>query len=306
MSLGSKKDTYIIIPVHNRKEITLDCLSSLEKVGALKKYAVVVVDDGSTDGTEDAISMRFQSILILKGTGDLWWTGAIKLGMEYAYEKGASNIIWLNDDCHLTENVFEPIVQYCLMHKVIMGVQGHKPDLPTNITFGGKVKTWKGFRLLNIAHQQIKTCDLLSGNLVCIPRKVIELVGYPDSVATPHYGGDSLYLLKAKKAGFDLFINTWHTVLDQGAQESWLYPINWLTTEGDPFQLIRLALTPQSGLNWNVWLRLNWEAYGLWGLIMFAKKYLSIILLTVLRFLPLSLRKSLVVIASPKLIRDVT
>lgn len=286
---SSEKNIYLIIPVHNRKEITLGCLDNLERVGVLKKYSVVVVDDGSTDGTGEEITTKFPSILLLKGTGNLWWTGAIKLGMEYAYQRAASHIFWLNDDCCLTVDVFESIAQYCNEHTAIVGAQGYKVDSPQEITFGGKVKTWKGFRLIKNLNNQIASCDLLSGNLVCIPRQVITSIGYPDPVIAPHYGGDSLYLIRAKKAGFDLFIDARNTIYDMGAQGSRLYPTNWLA-EGEALHLIRLALTPQSGLSWRIWLKLNWEVYGCWGLVMFAKKYLSIVLLTLIRLLPLSCR----------------
>jgi|YNPMSStandDraft_2_1061718.scaffolds.fasta_scaffold131259_1 GT2 family glycosyltransferase len=42
-------NAFIIIPVHNRKSITLKCLDNLEKNGDLARFRVVVVDDGSTD-----------------------------------------------------------------------------------------------------------------------------------------------------------------------------------------------------------------------------------------------------------------
>lgn len=282
-----EKNIYLIIPVHNRKEITLGCLDNLERVGVLKKYSVVVVDDGSTDGTGEEIITKFPSILLLKGTGNLWWTGAIKLGMEYAYQRAGSHIFWLNDDCCLTADVFESIAQYCSEHTAIVGAQGYRVDSPQEITFGGKVKTWKGFRLIKGLNNHVTSCDLLSGNLVCIPRQVITSIGYPDPIIAPHYGGDSLYLIRAKKAGFDLFIDARHTIYDTGAQGSRLYPTNWLV-EGEALHLIRLALTPQSGLSWRIWLQLNWQAYGCWGLAMFSKKYLSIVLLTLIRLLPLS------------------
>ena len=80
-----KENVYIIIPVHNRKEITLKCLDTLKQNGDLDKYYVIVIDDGSTDGTSEAIQSLYPDVIILTGDGNLWWTGAIKKGMEYAY-----------------------------------------------------------------------------------------------------------------------------------------------------------------------------------------------------------------------------
>ena len=44
----NNKSIYIIIPVHNRKTLTLDCLENLKTNGDLQKYHVIVVDDGSS------------------------------------------------------------------------------------------------------------------------------------------------------------------------------------------------------------------------------------------------------------------
>jgi GT2 family glycosyltransferase len=43
------KSVHIIIPVHNRKTLTLACLENLKTNGDLNKHHVIVVDDGSGD-----------------------------------------------------------------------------------------------------------------------------------------------------------------------------------------------------------------------------------------------------------------
>jgi GT2 family glycosyltransferase len=72
-----KQSIYIIIPVHNRKQITIACLENLNACDDLQKYHVIVVDDGSTDGTAEAIRSQYPIVEILTGDGNLWWTGAI-------------------------------------------------------------------------------------------------------------------------------------------------------------------------------------------------------------------------------------
>ncbi len=284
---------YIVIPVHNRKALTLACLENLKTNGDLQKYQVIVVDDGSSDRTSEEVTENYPEVTILTGDGNLWWTRAIALGMKYAYERDADFLIWLNDDCQLSNGSIDNLVSFAREHQgAIVGCQGVEPENPTKIVFGGKVRTWQGYRFINPAANMVVPCDLLSGNIVCLPRVVVDRIGYPNPKLVPHYGGDSLYLILAQKAGFQIYVDTRSNVYSVPG-ESKLYPKQWLLGEGAPLDILKLVFVPQSGLSWQVWLKLNWEAYSIWGVVMFLKKYASIMLITCLRFLPLEFRYKL-------------
>ncbi len=285
--------TFIVMPVHNRKGITLASLQLLDRNADLYHFTVVIVDDGSTDGTGVEICASYPMVTVLQGDGTLWWTGAIRQGMEYALSQGADYLIWLNDDCRLAPGTLDGLVQFCRDHpNAIVGAQGFEHDSPSRLSFGGKRKTWQGYRFLTVPPGQTVPCDLLSGNLVCMPRAVVEAIGYPDPQTSPHYGGDSLYLLRAQQAGFQLFVDSRYPVYNQSA-EARLCPSDWLMAPGDPWQIVRLAFNPYSGLSWRLWWRLNWQAFGPWGLVMFLKKYVSIFPITILRLLPMPTRQRL-------------
>jgi GT2 family glycosyltransferase len=288
-----KESIYIIIPVHNRKSLTLACLKNLKTNGDLQKYQVIVVDDGSSDRTAEEVTANYPEVTILKSDGNLWWTGAIAMGMKYAYEHGAEYFIWLNDDCQLSDRTIENLVDFASEHQnAIIGCQGVERENLNEIAFGGKLKTWKGYRFIQPPINTVTNCDLLSGNIVCIPRSVVDQIGYPDASFTPHYGGDALYLILAKKAGFSIYVDTRSMVYSLHG-ESKLYPQKWLLGTGKALDILKLVFVPQSGLSWRVWLKINWEAYAVWGIVMFLKKYLSILLITGLRFLPLKIRRKL-------------
>lgn len=92
----------IIVPVHNRSQITLrfvDCLLAQ----TYQNYVLVLVDDGSTDGTAEVVADRVlpEKLVILRGDGNLWWAGALQLGYEWLRQRGISNdeaVLICNDD----------------------------------------------------------------------------------------------------------------------------------------------------------------------------------------------------------------
>lgn len=67
---------HIIIPVHNRLNFTIDCLNSLKKQDIYNQFNLIVVDDGSTDGTSEYLKKNFPEVKILNGDGSLYWGGA--------------------------------------------------------------------------------------------------------------------------------------------------------------------------------------------------------------------------------------
>ena len=298
-SVTQKEPVYIIIPVHNRKQITLKCLENLKQCGDLQRYYTVVVDDGSTDGTSEAIDALYPEVTILSGDGNLWWTGAIKKGMEYAYQQGAEYFIWLNDDCLVIPNTLKKLVTFCSDNlNSIIGCQGVNQHNHEQIDFGGKIRKWGNYIMINCPNGKILECDMLSGNLVCIAQAVIKKIGFPQPDLVPHYGGDSLFLILARKAKFKIFVDSRDEIFNISG-ESKVAPQHWLLQDGKPDEIIKLFFAPYSLYSWRVWLTLNREEYGiLLGTLSFMIYYgirfaIPITLITILRFLPLSLRYQL-------------
>ncbi|MCT0252772.1 MULTISPECIES: glycosyltransferase family 2 protein [unclassified Synechocystis] len=221
-----KEPVYVIIPVHNRKAITLQCLENLKINNDLDKYHVVVVDDGSTDGTSEAIGIQYPDVILLHGDGNLWWTGAIKMGMEYAYEQGAEYFIWLNDDCYPEKGAIDLLINTCRFSlKTIVGAQSFDSKTGSPSYGGIKIIRNKIFPI-NALEKVLTLCDGLNGNLVCFPISVIDDIGYPPSDILPQYHGDSTYTKLAKNAGYILFINGKAISLcdNQHLRVSWLNP----------------------------------------------------------------------------------
>lgn len=190
---------YVLIPVHNRKQITLNCLEHLQQLGDLQRYQVVVVDDGSQDGTKLAIKTLYPEVKVLEGDGNLWWTGAMALGMEYTHSQGADYFIWLNDDCLPQSQTLSKIVEFMTNHpETITSANFYTDSTSKTPIYCG----FKGRTSLLANPGEVIYVEGTSGWCVGIPATVFRQIGAPEVDKFPHYGGDSMYTLKATRAGF--------------------------------------------------------------------------------------------------------
>lgn len=194
---------WILLPVHNRRELTLGCLRHLEATGAFARFRVLVVDDGSTDGTADAISHAFPTVRIVTGNGQLWWTGAIALGMQEADRGGGNTIIWLNDDCLPEPGSLERLLARAEQNPpTIVGAVCHTDaGTPVASAFTGRVP-----RTTPPPGAEEIFVDGLSGFCVAVPREVWTAIGFPDPARFPHYFGDNAYTIRARQAGFSVVL----------------------------------------------------------------------------------------------------
>ncbi|PSB25984.1 glycosyltransferase family 2 protein [Stenomitos frigidus] len=282
MTSAALHSIYILIPVHNRKSTTLHCLSELDRLGDLQRYTVVVIDDSSTDGTAAAIQSLYPTVKVLNGDGTLWWTGAIRKGMEYAYEQGAAAFIWLNDDTLPTMGCLAMIVAECTHNpNTIVSAQCYASGTLEQPTYGGQTKALLSVELFHTPRGQTIACDCLSGNLVCLPRSVVETIGYPPSDRLPHCLADIVYTWEAKKAGYHL------KVLGDATAVCAFNPLEegWASSAIPMTKRWSLLTSPKSNLYPSAYWHYCTSFYGSLAFIPFAQVYLRLILFTIARWL---------------------
>ncbi len=100
----TKKRVALLIPVFNNLEFTKGCLNKLENLigNNLQKhleYSIIVIDDGSKDGTSRWIEDNYPDVIVLQGDGNLWWSGGINMGAAFAVQQGDYDyvMLWNND-----------------------------------------------------------------------------------------------------------------------------------------------------------------------------------------------------------------
>ncbi len=194
----------VLLTCYNRREKTIACLKSLFRASLPDriKLEVFLVDDGSTDGTSEAVRDTFPSINIIQGTGSLFWNR----GMHLAWETAAANsnfdcYMWLNDDVILYKQALEVILQSSKEKpdSIICGSMCSSNN--KTLTYGGIDENHNLLEPSDVIQQ----CTRFNGNLLLVPDSVYKRIGNLDP-KFPHAIGDFDYANRAIKSGFKNYI----------------------------------------------------------------------------------------------------
>lgn len=199
---------WVVIPVHNRIAFTRACLAALHRQ-SVREFRIVVVDDGSTDGTAVMVRTEFPSVRLLRGDGNLWWTGATNLGVVEALREGATHVVTLNDD-----TVPAPDFMECLMQAAM--------DAPAELTgayavdaakgepvYGGETIHWatasyRSHLDATDAPTRVEVTHFPARGLL-IPAEVFCQIGLFDRAHFPQTAADYDFTHRARRAGYRIF-----------------------------------------------------------------------------------------------------
>jgi GT2 family glycosyltransferase len=103
---------YILLPVHNRREVTRRFIKCLQEQ-THRSYHLVLIDDGSTDGTAEMVREEIKVLTIITGKGDWWWGGALHEGYKWLRARNSSSadiVLIMNDDIEFDRDFLEKAV----------------------------------------------------------------------------------------------------------------------------------------------------------------------------------------------------
>lgn len=211
---------YAVVPAFNRCEKTLHFLRQFQVIDYPNKH-VVICDDGSTDNTFQNIQLNFPDVDVLRGNGNLWWSGGTNLAIHHALAKGADYILTINDDALMEPQFLREMVAIAQQNpKYIVGCRIHREDQRDRIWSLGTTPVFRGYEIFRLNFWDQRWDDIkanftdpypvitMPGNGVLIPRAVFEEVGYFDQGKMPQYHADSDLIMRARKAGYQPVIAT--------------------------------------------------------------------------------------------------
>lgn len=204
----------VIMTSHNRREKTLQCLRSLHAsaVGVQNlTYQVFLVDDGSTDGTAEAVTAIGLSVNVIEGRGDLFWNRGMVQAWSAAlsHDEAFDGYLLLNDDTVLDQHALEHLLAVDAAYRCEAIVVGAVRDPHTGEgTYGGVIRLsrWHPGRVERLPpSDRVQTADTFNANCVYVPSSVADAVGILDS-SYQHSMGDFDYGFRARKRGFGVIV----------------------------------------------------------------------------------------------------
>lgn len=222
---------YTVILSWNRREDTLACLASLAKLD-YPCVRLLLVDNGSSDGTAEAVARQFPGIEVIVNERNLGFAAGCNVGLRHALEQGANYVFLLNND-----TLVEPAALNHLIALVGPNVGMVAPKIyyaadPTRIwSVGGMCnpftfeKTGDRRGHVDTGHwDKVMERDYLVGCALLISRRLLTEVGLFDERFFMYYE-DSDLSLRARQAGFKLLLSpqarVWHKVaLSSGGSDS--------------------------------------------------------------------------------------
>ena len=223
--------TAVVIPVHGGLPLTVQCLDSLRECDPLP-VMVVVVDDGSPDGTAVHLATHYPDVHVVRGDGNLWWGGAINAGCTYAMERGARILILLNnDDVVLSPNLLTELVRLLEERGGCVSATALRETSTGRIIFtSGGVLDWRrggtALRHAGVVFQEddsVSECDWLPGMALAFAAETFRVLGGIHSKAFPQSRGDADFTLRARSRGYPCSVSTKCWVVNDPTQVPFVF-----------------------------------------------------------------------------------
>lgn len=266
-----------IFTCHNRKKKTLECIKSL--LNSNKKIIIdfIIVDDNSCDGTYEALK-DMQEVTVLRGDGNLYYSGGMRMGMSYAKENfkafSYDFCLLINDDVRFFDSTIERLIGFTDTSNQIS--VGAVCDIEKRLSYGGVIKTSRykpSFSIVMSKSGEKVYCDTFNANCVLIPFAIFLEMENIDKKYT-HSLGDYDYGLKMSQNGYKIVVSDFFVgQCDDNAREG-----TWLDVSLSRRKRMTLKETPKGlpTLEWYYFVRKNYGYIS--AIYSFITSYLKIMM----------------------------
>jgi GT2 family glycosyltransferase len=206
---------HVLLPVHNRCSVTLRFAACLEKQ-TYKNYTLILIDDGSDDGTAASVCDVIPSVHVLQGDGSLWWGGGLHKGYEYLASLPVPDddvILIANDDIEFDEDVLEKTARYLQGNAGCMASAKCYSKQTGLLLDEGVVVDWRSFTFTRVSAEETINC--LATRYLFMEAGTFKRSGGFHPKLLPHYLSDYEFTIRAHRRGVKLSVADVAVYLDE-------------------------------------------------------------------------------------------
>ncbi len=208
------KRVAIVVLNWNGWQDTLACVASLQRL-TYGNFEILVVDNGSTDGSVAQIQDAFPTVALLQTGANLGFGGGCNVGIRHALAQGADYVWLINSDATVDPAALTALVQVADSNPALGSVGSvlYEVDQPGQVQLwgGGRVNLWLGRSEHCVAPGPI---SFISGASLLLRRVALEQVGLFDEALFFMYWEDTDLGFRLAHAGWQLAVaeesKVWH------------------------------------------------------------------------------------------------
>lgn len=218
--------TTVIIVTYNAMKWAERCFRSLRK--SLVPLDCIVIDNGSTDGSQEYIQKNFPEIDFIQTNENLGFGKANNIGIEKAYKNGADFFYLMNQDAWLYEDSIQKLLEAFESNPKKeeigilspMHIDGSEKLLDIFLDKYIAINFEKTRLISDLYFQNLKPyyeLNFINAAHWLIPKATIETVGGFNPYFF-HYGEDTEYVNRVKYHGKKVFLSPHSKVVHDGKQ----------------------------------------------------------------------------------------
>lgn len=223
----------IVILNWNGLDDTLDCLRSLGQLD-YPRHEIVVVDNGSTDGSAPVIRESFPAVRVLENSENLGYTGGNNVGLRYALAQGTEYALLLNNDTEVAPDFLRRLVDAAEAdpRNGMAGPTIYYHTRPDVIWSAGGGIDWRRGQTQTLGRderdggqfgEESREVDFVTGCALLVKRIVLDRVGLLDERFFAYYE-EAEWCVRADRAGFKIIhaptAHVWHKITPEARSDS--------------------------------------------------------------------------------------
>lgn len=208
----------------NGRQVLGRCLSTLA-ASTCEGLAVVVVDNASSDGSQEIVMQSSPQALLIENRRNLGYAGGVNVGLRHALTEGGEYALLLNNDTEIAPDAVALLVE--AMEKrpkaAFAGPMIYYYDPPDVIwSLGGRISYWSGdIRHVAIRehdegrYRTVREADYVTGCAMLVRLAAVREIGLMDE-GYWMYNEDTDWCVRATDRGHAVIVvpdaKVWHKV----------------------------------------------------------------------------------------------